>query len=187
MNTRKQTNKRKCVCFALKACADKQKYVYPRAYAHKQRKLCMLRSKNPCRQAKVCIAWSLRWIRKTHKGNCVCPVLKARADKRKYGYPRACADKQRKVCMLRSKNPFREAKVCIPQSLRWQTHKGKCVCLVLKTCAYKRKHEYIPQSLRRQPKESVYASFYKPVPMNKYINKYINSFTGNANFRMNQT
>ena len=113
--------------------------------------------KNPCRQVKVCIAWSLRW--QTHKGNRVCLVLKACADKRKYVYPRAYAHKQKKVCMLRSKNPCRQAKVCIARSLRWQTHKGKCVCLVLKACAEKRKYVYTPQSLRRQTKESVHASF----------------------------
>ena len=96
------TYKVKCVCFVLKACADKRKYVYPRACADIQRKVCMLRSKSLCRQAKVCIPQSLS--APTYKGKCVCFVLKACADKRKYVYPRACADIQRKVCMPRSKS-----------------------------------------------------------------------------------
>ena len=108
------TYKGKCVCFVLKACADKRKYVYPRACADIQRKVCMLRSESLCRQAKVCIPQSLRRHTKesvyasfwklvptsesmytpesapTYKGKCVCFVLKACADKRKYVYPRAC-------------------------------------------------------------------------------------------------
>ena len=41
----------------------------------------------------------------------------------------------RKVCTPRSKSLCRQPKVCIPRSLRRQTNKGKCVCLVLKACA----------------------------------------------------
>ena len=96
------TYKGKCVCFVMKACADKRKYVYPRACADIQRKVCMLRSKSLCRQAKVCIPQSLP--APTYKGKCVCLVLEACANKRKYVYPRACADIQRKVCMPRSKS-----------------------------------------------------------------------------------
>ena len=113
------TYKGKCVCFVLKACADKRKYVYLRACGDIQRKVCMLRSKSLRRHTKESVYTSEPAA--TYKGKCVCLVLKACADRQKYVYPRACADIQRKVCMLRSESLCRQAKVCIPQSLSRHT------------------------------------------------------------------
>ena len=133
------TYKGKCVCFVLKACDDKRKYVYPRVCADIQRKVCMLRSKSLCRQAKVCIPQSLP--APTYNGKCVCFVLKACADKRKYVYPRACADIQRKglpytlnhtinnfslVNRILAAAQYIQKKVCMPRSksLCQRTNRG---------------------------------------------------------------
>ena len=67
---REQTNKGKCLCLVLKACADEE--------TGKVRKVCTPRSKSLCRKEKVCIPRSLR--RKTNKGKCLSLVLKACAD-----------------------------------------------------------------------------------------------------------
>ena len=78
-------------------------------------------------------------------------------------------NKEGKVCMHRSKNPCRQAKLCIPQSLRCQTNNGKCACLVLKACADKRNCVYLRACADKQTRESVYALFLEPVPSSESV------------------
>ena len=83
--------------------ASESVYTLEPAQTNKQGKACMLRSKNPCRQAKECILRSLR--RQTNKGKRVCFVVRTEASsERVYTSEPALTNKQGKVCMPRSKS-----------------------------------------------------------------------------------